>query len=233
MYYAMELEIPDIVVVALYFAAILGVGLWSSCRNRGSVGGYFLAGRSMHWIPVGASIFASNIGSGHFIGLAGSGAAKGIGVSIFELTAIFVVIVLGWIFIPVYLASGVFTMPEYLRKRFGGHRIRIYLACLALILYVFTKISADLYAGAIFIDQSLKLDLYTSVVVLLCVSALFTILGGLTAVIWTDFIQTIIMIAGALYLMIQSERHPIYILCALTLIYSLCASTVLSTTLFK
>ncbi|PAA46281.1 hypothetical protein BOX15_Mlig031467g1, partial [Macrostomum lignano] len=197
-----SLGVIDIIVVVLFFSAVIAVGLWSSCRNRGSVGGYFLAGRSMHWIPVGASLFASNIGSGHFIGLAGSGAAGGIGIAVFEFSAMLVLVLLGWVFVPVYISSGVFTMPEYLKKRFGGQRIRIYLSCLTLILYIFTKVSADLYAGAVFIEQSLQFDLYVAVIILLGIAALFTILGGLTAVIWTDFIQTIIMVIGAFWLMI-------------------------------
>ena len=116
----------------------------------------------MNFVLVGASLFASNIGSGHFIGLAGTGAASGIGISGFELSAIFYIIFLGWAFIPVYMSSGVFTMPEYLRcnlieltftfftpeiiarLRFGGQRIRVYLSVLALLLYVFTKISVRL-----------------------------------------------------------------------------------------
>ncbi|XP_050704296.1 sodium/glucose cotransporter 4-like isoform X2 [Eriocheir sinensis] len=167
--------------------------------------GYFLASRSMHWIPVGASLFASNIGSGHFIGLAGSGAASGIGIGAFELNAVFVLMMLGWLFVPVYMTSGVFTMPEYLRERFGGQRIRVYLSCLALLLSVFTKISADLYAGALFIQQAIGKTtdewLYISILILLAIAAVFTISGGLTAVIWTDFVQTILMLFGALTLM--------------------------------
>ncbi|BFZ17588.1 hypothetical protein BsWGS_20627 [Bradybaena similaris] len=199
-----RLHYGDWIVIAAYFVSVILVGILSSCRNRGSVGGYFLAGRSMHWIPVGASLFASNIGSGHFVGLAGSGAATGIGIAAFELNAIFILMMLGWLFVPVYIAAGVFTMPEYLRKRFGGQRIRIYLSVLALILYVFTKISADLYSGALFLTQAMpELNLYVAIIILLAVSALFTIGGGLTAVIWTDFIQTIIMVAGAFVLMVM------------------------------
>ncbi|CAL1288651.1 unnamed protein product [Larinioides sclopetarius] len=158
----------------------------------------------MHWIPVGASLFASNIGSGHFIGLTGSGASSGIGIAGFELNAMFAVLILGWFFVPVYMASGVYTMPEYLRKRFGGQRIRIYLSVLALLLYIFTKISADLYAGAIFINQSIKLNLYGSVLTLLAIAAIFTIAGGLSAVIWTDFVQTVLMLLGAMVLAVKS-----------------------------
>ena len=112
--------------------------------------------------------------------------------------------ILGWLFVPVYMSSGVFTMPEYLRKRFGGQRIRLYLANLALLLYIFTKISADLFAGAIFITQATQqtsdLAIYVAILILLAIACVFTIAGGLTAVIWTDFAQTVLMIIGAFVL---------------------------------
>ncbi|GAB5582855.1 sodium/glucose cotransporter 2 isoform X1 [Prionailurus iriomotensis] len=143
-------NLADILVIAAYFLLVIGVGLWSMCRtNRGTVGGYFLAGRSMVWWPVGASLFASNIGSGHFVGLAGTGAASGLAVAGFEWNALFVVLLLGWLFAPVYLTAGVITMPQYLRKRFGGHRIRLYLSVLSLFLYIFTKISVRTHGGAL------------------------------------------------------------------------------------
>ncbi|KAI8505307.1 Sodium/glucose cotransporter 4 [Branchiostoma belcheri] len=168
--------------------------------NRGSAKGYFLAGRDMAWWPVGASLFASNIGSGHFVGLAGTAAASGIAVVAYEWNAIFIMVMLGWIFVPVYISAGVFTMPEYLRKRFGGQRITVYLSVVSLLLYVFTKISADIFAGAVFIQQSLKWDLYLAVVLLLAITAVYTVTGGLSAVIWTDTAQTVIMVAGAFVL---------------------------------
>jgi len=184
----------DYLVIVVYFLFVLIVGLWASWRSkRSSVGGYFLASRSMNFVLVGASLFASNIDSGHFIGLAGTGAASGIGISGFELSAIFYLIFLGWSFVPVYMASGVFTMPEYLRLRFGGQRIRVYLSVLAILLYVFTKISADLYAGALFITKSTGFEgdgpIYLSILILLAIACVFTVAGGLAAVIWTDFIQ--------------------------------------------
>ncbi|CAF1138164.1 unnamed protein product [Rotaria sp. Silwood1] len=194
----------DVLVLLLYFLLILGFGVWSSCKNRGSVGGYFLAGRSMHFIPVGASLFASNIGSGHFIGLSGSGASSGIGVAGFELGAIYMLMILGWLFVPIYMKAEVYTMPQYLKMRYGGERIRIYLTCLALMLSIFTKISVDLYSGAVFLQQALNWNLYASVIALILLAAFFTVGGGLTAVIWTDFIQTIIMIISAFILMIIS-----------------------------
>ncbi|GAV02440.1 hypothetical protein RvY_13004-2 [Ramazzottius varieornatus] len=96
----------------------------------------------------------------------------------------------------------VYTMPEYLQKRYGGQRIRVYLSVLTILLYVTTKISADIYAGAIFIEQTLRWDLYVSVVILLIISAIFTVSGGLNAVIWTDFVQCVIMLAGSLTLLV-------------------------------
>ncbi|KAG2464462.1 SC5A9 protein, partial [Polypterus senegalus] len=183
------LEIADIAVIAVYFVFVVAVGIWSSIRaNRGTVGGYFLAGRSMTWWPIGASLMSSNVGSGLFIGLAGTGAAGGIAVGGFEWNAAWVLIALGWIFVPVYIAAGVVTMPEYLRKRFGGQRIRIYMSVLSLVLYIFTKISTDIFSGALFIQVSLGWDLYVSTVLLLVVTAIYTI-AGFEKVGWYEGLQ--------------------------------------------
>uniref|UniRef100_A0A8C2HTQ0 Sodium/glucose cotransporter 1 n=1 Tax=Cyprinus carpio TaxID=7962 RepID=A0A8C2HTQ0_CYPCA len=179
---------PDISVIVIYFLVVLAVGIWAMVRtNRATVGGFFLAGRSMVWWPIGASLFASNIGSGHFVGIAGTGAAAGIAIGGFE-----------W---NVCLTESIVTMPEYLKKRFGGQRIRIYLSVLSLFLYVFTKISADMFAGAIFINQALGLNIYLAVIILLLITALYTVTGGLAAVIYTDTLQTIIMVVGSFILM--------------------------------
>uniref|UniRef100_A0A8C3TWG4 Solute carrier family 5 member 9 n=1 Tax=Catharus ustulatus TaxID=91951 RepID=A0A8C3TWG4_CATUS len=194
--------VADIVVVVLYFAFILAVGIWSSIRtSQGTIGGYFLAGRSMTWLPIGASLMSSDVGSGSFMGLAGTAAAGGLAVGGFEWNAIWPLLALGWIFLPVYIAAGVVTMPEYLQKRFGGQRIQIYMSVLSLILYIFTRISTDIFAGALFIRTSLGWNLYLSTAVLLAVTAVYTIVGGLTAVIYTDLIQTVIMVVGAFVLM--------------------------------
>ncbi|TRY65300.1 hypothetical protein DNTS_015451 [Danionella cerebrum] len=179
----------DISVIVIYFLVVLAVGIWAMVRtNRATVGGFFLAGRSMVWWPIGASLFASNIGSGHFVGIAGTGAAAGIAIGGFEWNALVVVIILGWLFVPIYIKAGVVTMPEYLKKRFGGQRIRIYL-------------SADMFAGAIFINQALGLNIYLAVIILLLITALYTVTGGLAAVIYTDTLQTIIMVIGSFILM--------------------------------
>ncbi|XP_072546836.1 sodium/glucose cotransporter 2 isoform X1 [Salminus brasiliensis] len=192
----------DITVILGYFVIVIGVGIWSMFRtNRGTVGGYFLAGRTMVWWPVGASLFASNIGSGHFVGLAGTGAASGIAVGGFEWNALFIVLLLGWLFVPVYLTAGVITMPQYLKKRFGGTRISLYLSVISLFLYIFTKISVDMFSGAVFIQQALGWNIYIAVIALLTITALYTVTGGLAALMYTDTVQTFIIIAGAFVLM--------------------------------
>uniref|UniRef100_A0A672N6H7 Solute carrier family 5 member 1 n=1 Tax=Sinocyclocheilus grahami TaxID=75366 RepID=A0A672N6H7_SINGR len=178
----------DISVIVIYFLVVLAVGIWAMVRtNRSTVGGFFLAGRSMVWWPIGASLFASNIGSVHFVGIAGTGAAAGIAIGGFEWNVcqksikktfmMFNNFGMWQHFMPVV------TMPEFLKKRFGGQRIRIYLSVLSLFLYVFTKISADMYAGAIFINQALGLNIYLAVVILLLITALYTVTGLLTEIL--------------------------------------------------
>lgn len=199
------MEAVDIAVVALYFVLVLAIGflaMWKA--NRSTVSGYFLAGRSMTWIVIGASLFVSNIGSEHFIGLAGSGAASGYAVGAWEFNALLLLQLLGWVFIPVYIHSGVYTMPEYLSKRYGGKRLKVYFAFLSVLLYIFTKLSVDLYAGALFVQESLGWNLYLSIVLLISMTALLTVTGGLVAVLYTDALQAVLMIGGALTLTIMS-----------------------------
>uniref|UniRef100_A0A673VNK1 Sodium/mannose cotransporter SLC5A10 n=1 Tax=Suricata suricatta TaxID=37032 RepID=A0A673VNK1_SURSU len=183
-----QLSIPDIIIITVYFALNVAVGIWSSCRaSRNTVRGYFLAGRDMTWWPIGASLFASSEGSGLFIGLAGSGAAGGLAVAGFE-----------W---------NIVTMPEYIQKRYGGQRIRMYLSVLSLLLSVFTKISIDLYAGALFVHVCLGWNFYLSTILMLAITAVYTIAGGLAAVIYTDALQTLIMVVGAVILTVKAFDH--------------------------
>ncbi|XP_054427037.1 sodium/mannose cotransporter SLC5A10 isoform X2 [Pteronotus mesoamericanus] len=196
-----QLSSADIAVIAVYFALNVAVGIWSSCRaSRNTVSGYFLAGRDMTWWPIGASLFASSEGSGLFVGLAGSGAAGGVAVAGFEWNATYVLLALAWVFVPIYISSEIVTMPEYIQKRYGGQRIRTYLSVLSLLLSVFTKISIDLYAGALFVHICLGWNFYLSTILMLVITALYTIAGGLTAVIYTDALQTLIMVVGAVVL---------------------------------
>ncbi|KAM9695226.1 sodium/mannose cotransporter SLC5A10 isoform 2-T2 [Trichechus inunguis] len=152
----LQLNTADITIIAVYFALNMVVGIWSSCQaSRNTVSSYFLASRDMTWWPIGASLFASSEGSGLFIGLAGSGAAGGLAVAGFE-----------W---------NIVTMPEYIQKRYGGQRICMYLSVLSLLLSVFTKISIDLYAGALFVHICLGWNFYLSTTLMLVVMALYTI----------------------------------------------------------
>ncbi|KAJ6656016.1 hypothetical protein lerEdw1_004601 [Lerista edwardsae] len=200
-----QFSVADVIVVVAYFALNLAVGIWSSCRaNRNTLSGYFLAGRNITWWPIGASLFASSEGAGLFIGLAGTGAASGIAVAGFEWNATYVLLALAWLFVPVYVSSGIVTMPEYLQRRFGGERIRTYLSSLSLLLSVFTKISTDLYSGALFVQVCLGWNLYLSTVLMLGVTAVYTIAGGLAAVIYTDALQTLIMVVGAAILTVTA-----------------------------
>ncbi|NXO10048.1 SC5AA protein, partial [Oriolus oriolus] len=203
--FSQHFSVADLVVVVVYFSLNVGVGIWSSCRvNRNTVSGYFLAGRDMAWWPIGASLFASSEGSGLFLGLAGTGAAGGIAVAGFEWNATYALLALAWVFVPVYISSGIVTMPEYLQRRFGGERIRMYLSSLSLLLSIFTKISTDLYSGALFVQVCLGWDLYLSTVLMLVVTGLYTIAGGLAAVIYTDALQTLIMVLGAIVLAVKA-----------------------------
>ncbi|XP_027945303.1 sodium/glucose cotransporter 5 isoform X2 [Eumetopias jubatus] len=158
----------------------------------------------MTWWPIGASLFASSEGSGLFIGLAGSGAAGGLAVAGFEWNATYVLLALAWVFVPIYISSEIVTMPEYIQKRYGGQRIRTYLSVLSLMLSVFTKISIDLYAGALFVHICLGWNFYLSTILMLVITALYTIAGGLAAVIYTDALQTLIMVVGAVILTIKA-----------------------------
>ncbi|EHB08999.1 Sodium/glucose cotransporter 4 [Heterocephalus glaber] len=173
-----SLHTYDILVVVVYFVFVIAVGIW-----------------------IGASLMSSNVGSGLFIGLAGTGAAGGLAVGGFEWNAVFLLLALGWVFVPVYIAAGVVTMPQYLKKRLGGQRNQVYMSVPSLILYIFTKISTDIFSGALFIQMALGWNLYLSTVILLVVTAVYTITGGLMAVIYTDALQTVIMVGGALVLM--------------------------------
>ena len=188
----------DLAILIGYFAVIFGIGAYFFRRARTSTG-YFLADRSVGWVAVGASLFASNISSEHFIGLAGSGASSGLAVGSFEWLAVFMCIVLGWVFVPFYLRSGVYTMPEFLERRYGP-ACRWYLTSISVIAYVVTKISVSLYAGALVLRAVLGWDFYTSATVMVMATGIYTVFGGLSAVIYTELVQAVVLIAGAVVL---------------------------------
>jgi SSS family solute:Na+ symporter len=199
------MQLLDLIIIAIYFAVVFGIGAYFFARAKTSKG-YFLADRSVGWIAVGASLFASNISSEHFIGLAGSGASSGLAVGSFEWLAVFMCITLGWVFVPFYLRSGVYTMPEFLERRYGP-ACRWYLTTVSVIAYVVTKISVSLYAGALVLRAVLGWDFMTSATVMVIATGIYTIFGGLAAVIYTELVQAVVLLAGAVALtMIGLDR---------------------------
>jgi SSS family solute:Na+ symporter len=188
----------DVAIIAIYFVIIFGIGFYFAKKGRNSEE-YFLAGRSIGWFAIGASLFVSNISTEHFIGLAGSGASSGLAAGNFEWLACLMLLLLGWVFVPFYLRSNVFTMPEFLERRFNRNCAN-YLATISVIAYIFTKISVHLYAAAIVLQRVVRWDQWTVAIVLLVATGIYTIAGGLAAVIYTDLVQTIILLLGALAL---------------------------------
>lgn len=187
----------DSSVILLYFVVTLGIGLYFARRKDTTTVDYFLAGRNVGWIAIGFSLFATNISSEHFLGLAGSGANRGLAVGSFEWMAIFILIVMGWFVAPVFLRLGVFTVPEYLEIRYD-RRSRVYLTSISLFAYIVTKISVMLFAAGFLLNHMLGWDVYTTAIILVFLAGIYTVVGGLAAVIYTQIFQTIILVAGAL-----------------------------------
>jgi SSS family solute:Na+ symporter len=192
----------DWIVIAGYFALLLGIAWWVILRNRETSADYFLASHSLGWFVVGASIFASNIGSEHLVGLAGSGATDGVAMAHYELHA-WCLLVLGWLLVPFYMRSRVFTMPQFLERRFSPAS-RYVLSIISLVAYVVTKIAVGIFAGGVVIQALLpemrigEIDgFWIGSVLVLVVTGLYTTLGGFRAVAYTEAIQTIILIIGS------------------------------------
>jgi SSS family solute:Na+ symporter len=196
----------DILVVAGYFAILLGISWWSAKRKKDESADYFLAGRDIGWLAVGASLFASNIGSEHLVGLAGTGAASGFAVGHFEWLACLILLLLGWLFVPYYLRSGVYTMPEFLERRYNA-AARSYFTWVSVIGYVLTKISVTLFAGGVVLRAVTGWNFWTSAAVLIVVTGLYTILGGLRAVIYTEVMQAVVLILGSATLALVGLSH--------------------------
>src|SRR5690606_7127017 len=151
-----------------------------------------LAGRNVGWFVIGASIFASNIGSEHVVGLAGTGASGKFPLIIYELHA-WLVLMMGWVFLPFYARSGVFTMPEFLEKRFDVHSRR-FLSVISLVAYVITKVSVTIYAGGIVVSALLGIEFWTGALATVILTGLYTILGGMRAVVYTEAMQTVVLV---------------------------------------
>lgn len=190
----------DWIVIAGYFLILVGITLWAMRFSQKDTADYFLAGRNVGWFMIGASIFASNIGAEHVVGLAGTGANSGMPMAHYELHA-WIVLLLGWVFLPFYMRSAVFTMPEFLERRFSP-RARWFLSIFSLVSYVMTKVAVNLYAGGIVTSSLLGVDFWTGAIGVLVLTGIYTILGGMRAVVLTETFQTVILILGAAFVTI-------------------------------
>ena len=194
----------DWAVIGLYFVAILAIVWWSSRRTTTSED-YFLAGRDVGWAVVGCSILASNIGSEHIVGLAGSGAINGMAQAHWEMHS-WIILMLAWIFVPFYYRTGVFTVPEFMERRFNA-RTRWVLSIVSLVAYVFTKVSVTVYAGAVVFrallpdvfgtpDNAFWIGAFSTVIL----TGIYTIFGGLRAVVYTEVLQTALLLLGSVFI---------------------------------
>lgn len=196
-----ELAILDWMVIAAYFAGLIAIVWWSS-KRQDTTSDYFLAGRNIGFFAIGGSLFASNIGSEHIVGLAGQGAKTGLGMAHYELHA-WLMVLLAWVFVPFYYRTGVYTVPEFLEKRFGP-AARWILSIVSLVAYVMTKVSVTVYAGAM-VFQVLLPDTFGSpqnafwigAILTVVLTGIYTIFGGLRAVLYTDTAQAMILLIGA------------------------------------
>src|SRR6266700_3331584 len=196
----------DWVFIGLYFGLLLGITWWVIRRSKDTAADYFLASRNLGWFIVGASIFASNIGSEHLVGLAGAGATSGVALAHYELHA-WCLLVLGWVFVPFYMRSMVYTMPEFLERRFSPGA-RWVLSIISLVAYVLTKFAVGIFAGGVVFatllpEAHLRLfgatlsAFWVGSVAVVALTGIYTIAGGMRGVAYTDAAQTIILIIGS------------------------------------
>ena len=190
------LERLDWIVLGIYFLALILVAVWVVLQKNKNTEDYFLAGRNVGWFVIGASIFASNIGSEHVVGLAGTGFESGTPMAHYELHA-WIVLLLGWLFLPFYIRSGAFTMPEFLEKRFDS-KSRWFLSLFSLIAYVLTKVSVTIYAGGIVVSELLGIPFWYGAIGVVVFTGMYTVIGGMKAVIYTETLQAIILILGSI-----------------------------------
>src|SRR5512136_2349497 len=196
----------DWVAIAAYFSILLGVAWWVVKRRKDTAADYFLAGRNLGWWVIGASIFASNIGSEHIVGLAGSGARDGVAMAHYELHA-WCLLVLAWVFVPFYLRSQVFTMPEFLERRFSTGS-RYVLSIVSLVTFIVSKIAVGIFAGGVVFatllpDMKITLgsvvidSFWIGSVAVIAMTGLYTALGGMRAVAYNDAVQVTVLIVGS------------------------------------
>ena len=189
----------DWIFVIAYFIVIGGISVWSIRKSKNSPSDYFLANRNLGWWVIGASILASNVGSEHIVGLAGTAGQSGTVMGHYELHS-WIILVLGWVFVPFYMRSMVYTMPEFLERRFNAKTRRL-LSIIQLLSYVIAKASVTIFAGALVFNQFLGVGFWTGAIILVIVTGIYTVLGGLHAVMYTEAIQAIVLIIGSTVLL--------------------------------
>ena len=192
----------DWMAIALYFGILLCVAWWVVRKNKDTATDYFLAGRNLGWWVIGASIFMSNIGSEHIVGLAGSGAKDGVAMAHYELHA-WCLLVLAWVFVPFYMRSMVFTMPEFLERRFST-KSRYVLSIVSIVTFIVSKIAVGIFAGGVVFGTLLPemrigdIDsFWIGSILVIVLTGLYTMLGGMRAVVYTDVVQVVVLIGGS------------------------------------
>ena len=202
----------DWLVIGLFFVALIGIVVWVARQKQGDAKDYFLGGKDATWIAIGASIFASNIGSEHLIGLAGSGASSGMAMAHWEIQG-WMILILGWVFVPFYSRSMVYTMPEFLERRFNPAS-RTILSLISLISYVLTKVAVTVYAGGLVFQQVFGIDtlwgidfFWIAAIGLVLITAVYTIFGGMKSVLYTSVLQTPILLLGSLVILVLGLKE--------------------------
>lgn len=199
--------ILDWIVLGLFCLGLVGIIVWVTKKKTETSTDYFLAGRDATWLAIGSSIFASNIGSEHLVGLAGAGASSGMAMAHWEMHG-WIILILAWFFVPFYARSGVFTMPEFLEKRYNKGA-RSVLSIISLVSYVFTKVAVTVYAGGIVFKQVFGIEsmfgidfFWISAIGLVVLTGIYTTLGGMRAVLATSVLQTPILLLGSIVILI-------------------------------
>ncbi|MBI5806816.1 MAG: sodium/solute symporter [Ignavibacteriales bacterium] len=190
----------DGIIILLYLITVLAIGLYVKNSDK-NITDYFLAGRKLTWLVIGISLFATNISSEHFIGLAGGGASRGLAIAQFELIAIFFLILLGWFIAPIYRKLEISTTPEFLEKRFNSANRKLFSA-ISIFTYIFTKILVTLFAGGILFNKIFGWSIFTSSIIIILLTGIYTIVGGFSAVVRTQVFQGVLLIVGAFLLTI-------------------------------
>ena len=201
------MQLLDWIVIALFFVALVGIIVWVMRQKQNNAADYFLGGKDATWIAIGASIFASNIGSEHLIGLAGAGASSGMAMAHWEIQG-WMILILGWVLVPFYSRSMVYTMPEFLEKRYNSQS-RTILSMISLISYVLTKVAVTVYAGGLVFQQVFGIDtlwgidfFWIAAIGLVLITAVYTIVGGMKSVLYTSVLQTPILLLGSLIILV-------------------------------